>query len=263
MKTTSYFIGLLTCTTLLIAACKKEPGSGGNSAISGNVSGKIINSSGGNQAESEVTHVTIPDGSDIEDGEYILLNTPNNGTYYYVWFKWNNGVQPDPALAGRTGIQVTFDFTESNTTVATNTANAITAAVGGDFTVAVNSDILTLTNNSTGEVPDAEEFTQNISLDVANQGQSAISGGTSFVEGPIVDERVYLVYGEEDFYSESVRTDADGNYQFKGLNKGNYRIYTFSIDTLDPNGSLKQVEISAEITENKQVVQAPELYVVQ
>ena len=82
------------------------------------------------------------------------------------------------------------------------------------------------------------------------------------MEGPIVDERVYLIYGDEDYYSESVRTDANGDYQFKGLNRGTYRVYAFSGDTLNPGGMLQQVEVSSEIANKKEVVQAPALFVV-
>ena len=245
-----------------LTACKKEAGSGGTSSVTGNVSGRVYSDNNGSSAEKEVTQIIIPDGSDINDAEYILLNTPNNGSYYYVWFKWNNGVQPDPFLAGRTGIQVTYDFTESNTEIATNTAAAISSIAGSDFTVTVNNDIITLTNIAAGETPDADELSSNILVDVQNQGQGAIAGGSSYVEGPIVDERVYLIYGDDDFYSESVRTDASGNYQFTGLNRGNYRVYAFTADTLNPGGMLGQVEVAAEITEKKEVVQAPGLFVV-
>jgi hypothetical protein len=245
-----------------LTACKKDAGSGGTSSVAGNVSGRVYSGNSGSSAEKEVTQITIPDGSDIADGEYLLLNTPNNGLYYYVWFKWTSGVQPDPFLAGRIGIQVDFDFTQNNLTVATNTAAAIQAAVGTDFTVTINNDIITLTNNLAGEVPDADELTSNILVDIENQGESAVGGSSSYVEGPIVDERVYLIYGDEDYYSESVRTDANGDYQFKGLNRGTYRVYAFSGDTLNPGGMLQQVEVSSEIANKKEVVQAPALFVV-
>ena len=71
-----------------------------------------------------------------------------------------------------------------------------------------------------------------------------------------------LKYGTEHFYSESVRTDANGNYQFKGLTNGDYKIFAFSIDTLSPTLDLIEVEVSTTITEKKQVVTAPTLTIV-
>ena len=251
------FGGLISLT-----GCKKVEGSGGTSGINGTVTARTYSTTGGGTAEAEVTQITFPNGSDINDGEYVLINTPNGGTLYYIWFKWNNGVQPDPNLAGRTGIQVNFDFTESNATVAANTLASLNAVANADFTFFLNNDIITLHNNSTGEVTDAEELSSNILVDTQNQGGGATLGGSSFIDGPLVDERVYLVYGKETFYSESVRTDANGNYAFNNLNRGDYTVYAFSEDTLNPAGSMIQVETTATIANKKEVVTAANLFVV-
>jgi len=42
------------------------------------------------------------------------------------------------------------------------------------------------------------------------------------------EERVYLVYGDDDFYSQDVRTHHDGTFRFEYLNKGNYQVYAYS-----------------------------------
>ncbi|NRA12090.1 MAG: hypothetical protein HRT57_09075 [Crocinitomicaceae bacterium] len=245
-----------------LTACTKVEGSGGTSSVTGTVQGRTYSSSGGESAEQEITQAILPEGSAISDGDYILLNTPNGGTLYYVWFKWVNGVQPDPGLSGRTGIQVDFDFSESNTMVATSMLAALNANASADFTFSVNNDIITITNIATGEVADADELSSNILIDIQNQGGGATAGSSSFTEEPMVDERVYLIYGGEGFYSESVRTDADGNYQFTGLNRGNYTIYAFTEDTLNLGGTLTQVETTVNIAEKKQVVTASELYII-
>lgn len=255
-------IAILLGGLVSLTACKKEEGSGGTSAITGNVSGRTYSTNGGNSAEQEITQIIIPHGSDINDAEYVLLNTPNGGTLYYLWFKWNSGVQPDPGLAGRTGIQVTYDFTESNATVAANALAALNAAASTDFTFSLNNDIITLTNIATGEVTDADELSSNILIDIQNQGQGATAGGTSYVEGPVVDERVYLVYGDEGYYSESVRTDAEGNYRFSDLNRGTYTVFAFSEDTLNLGGTLTQVETTVEIVNKKEIVEAADLNIV-
>jgi hypothetical protein len=255
------FLFVLIGGTLLLSSCNKEAGSGGTSAITGNLTGKTYSSNGGANNEAEVTQITIPHGSNINDGEYILLNTPNGGTQYYLWFKWNNGVQPDPNLAGRTGIQVTFNFTESNSTVAANAVTAINNAASADYSVSLNNDIITLTNLTAGEVTDADELSDNLLVDIQNQGQSATGSSSSFIEGPIVDERVYIIYGEEEFYSDDVRTDENGNFQFRNLNRGTYTIFAFSEDTLNPGNQI-QVQTTVEINKKKEVVQAEALYVV-
>ena len=247
----------------VLLGCEKIEGSGGSSAITGNLSGRSYTFSNNSNEEQEITSITIPNGSNIEDGEYILLNTPNGGTLYYIWFKWDNGLAPSPNLSGRTAIQVSFSFTQDNTTVAQNMANAILNIAGEDFTVAVNNDIVTISNVQSGEVTDAEEFTQNITVDISNQGKDNTTEGTTFTEGPIVDNRVYLMYGDDAFYSEDTRSDAEGNYQFRNLNRGDYTVFAYSIDTLNPDDEPVAVMQSVIIKERKEIVQAPGIFIYQ
>ncbi|MDX2359311.1 MAG: carboxypeptidase-like regulatory domain-containing protein [Crocinitomicaceae bacterium] len=267
MKRITSIIGILLGGAILLSSCQKE-GPGGTSSISGNVSGEIITGNSGGSAEKEVTtvictHANGIDGSILDNSDYFLLNTPDGGTYYYVWYENTNWLGQDPSLSGRTGIKVTYSNNDSNLTIAGNTAVQIAAIAGTDFTVEVINDIVTITNTAVGEVPDADEVNTPFIVDVANQGKSAAGGSSSTIEAPIADERVYIIYGDEDTYSESVRTDADGNYQFKGLTKGDYTVFAFSVNTSDPNGLLMQVEQAVTITDNKQVVTAPELTIVQ
>ena len=83
---------------------------------------------------------------------------------------------------------------------------------------------------------------------------------------PMFDERVYIVYGDEESYGEYVRTDEDGFYQFKDLTKGNYSVYTYSADTSTAanyiNGLAIKDEIDVEITENNEIVEAPLIHII-
>jgi hypothetical protein len=112
-------------------------------------------------------------------------------------------------------------------------------------------------------VTDAEEFTQNITVDISNQGNDYTTEGATFTEGPIVDNRVYLIYGNDAFYSEDTRTDAEGNYQFRNLNRGNYTVFAYSIDTLHPDEEPYAVRHSVIINERKEIVQAPGIFIYQ
>lgn len=256
-------IALLLGGLVSLSSCKKEAGNGGTSAISGTVNGKKYSKGSNSSAEKEITQIIVPNGANIDDGDYILLNTPNNGTQYYVWFKWNNGVQPSPNLSGRTAIQVTYNFNESNSTVAANVASAINSIASADFSVAVSNDIIVLTNKAFGAVPDADELSSNLLVDIQNQGKSGSSVAGTFVEGPIVDERVYLVFGDDTYFSEDVRTDANGHYEFKGLNRGSYKVYALSNDTTSLINAMTMIETSVEIKDKKSVVEASELYIIQ
>lgn len=266
MKFKFLYSSVALITVFSLFSCKKVEGPGGNSSITGTVKGQYIIGST-SEARAEVTEITVThadgvDGSILENSAYFLLNTPNGGTYYYVWYENTNFPGQDPNLVGRTGIKVTYSNSESNVLIATNTAAAIQSIAGADFTVSRVADIVTVTNTSVGEVPDAEEVNTPFIVDVALQGKSAVSSSSLSPMGPIVDERVYLIYGEEDFYSESVRTDENGRYQFKDLTRGDYRVYTFSVDPNSTTGQLIRKEVGGSITDKKEVVEVADLTII-
>lgn len=42
------------------------------------------------------------------------------------------------------------------------------------------------------------------------------------------DERVYLIYGADDFYGDEIRTHYDGSYRFEHLYKGSYTVFAYT-----------------------------------
>ena len=55
---------------------------------------------------------------------------------------------------------------------------------------------------------------------------------TSFLgEYPAQDHYVYIVYGEHSGYDSRIKTDYEGNYQFRFLYPGKYTVYTYSLDS--------------------------------
>ncbi|MBL1281506.1 MAG: hypothetical protein COA33_014620 [Fluviicola sp.] len=234
-----------------LSSCKKIEGPGGRASISGNVSGVITNNS---TPTAETTTITCTPGAVIDDNDYWLINAAN-GNQYYIWYDNSNWVGGDPALSGRIGIKVDYNFSQSNAVIASNTSAAMNALASSDFTIVLNNDILTITNVGIGQVPDAEDMTSPMAIDVQTQGAGSTgSGSTATV--PIVDERVYIIYGDDDYYSDIARTDASGNYHFNYLEEGNYRLYAFSINT---NGIKEQIEVTVEIASKKEEAIAPDL----
>jgi hypothetical protein len=49
-------------------------------------------------------------------------------------------------------------------------------------------------------------------------------------EYPAQKEDVFIVYGEDDFYGNSVETNYNGVYEFEYLREGTYYIYAYSKD---------------------------------
>lgn len=252
-------IGLIAGCVLVLgtASCSKHAGSGGNSAIRGLVTG-YHTGSGDKDPSAEVTTVTFTEGAAVDDNDYWLLNSAG-GNQYYIWYDNTNWVGGDPVLTGRTGIKVVYDFYNTNSEMAANTLAQLNAMAGADFTFSIDNDIIVITDKQLGFVVDAEDMTTPFAIDVSTQGKSGTSG-TSGYNGPMVDQRVYLIYDDEEYYSESVRTDDKGEYEFKGLRKGNYRIFAFSKDTLSNTSS--RVEVTAEIGKNKSIVSAPDIVII-
>ncbi len=73
-------------------------------------------------------------------------------------------------------------------------------------------------------------------------------------EYPGYDEDVYIIYGDDGGYSDRTRANYNGEYEFKYLRKGKYKIYVYSKDkTLtQPSGETSVVK-EVEITEKKGV----------
>ena len=81
---------------------------------------------------------------------------------------------------------------------------------------------------------------------------------------PNVD--VYIVYGNESTFGDDQKTSFDGTYEFKYLQKGNYKIYAYSRDssgvatgqlnTYSPNVAIVK---SVEITERKQIAELDDI----
>ena len=76
--------------------------------------------------------------------------------------------------------------------------------------------------------------------------------GSQFVP----DEDVYIIYGEDFTFSDRIRTSYDGSFEFKYLQKGNYKIFVYSKDSTFANPSNKTTVLqNIEITKNKEIVE--------
>lgn len=104
----------------------------------------------------ETTKVTANAADDLIGEEYFTLSSPS--TDYYVWYDIENG-SIDPAVAGRTGIEVDILATDTAAEVATKTANAIAAKGGGTvFDVPTpTGSILTISNTVAGAATDTAD----------------------------------------------------------------------------------------------------------
>jgi hypothetical protein len=240
------FLKAFIVTTVLIgslSSCKKIAGPGGTSVIRGKVVG-INNSTG----EPETLDIIVKNGNDIEHGDYFLLNGVSEDALYYIWYNnptWvSNG---NPNLQGRIGIQVNFNYSDSNLDVANATFAAMNAVISSEFTVTQNNDIISLIALTNVEIADADNGTTNFNVDVTNQGASDVNGN----EAAITEERVYLIYGDGEVFNDIARTGADGVFTFEGLQVGKYKLYALSKDSL--TGEKKPIYKEIEISEKASI----------
>ena len=226
---------------VMFVSCNKGPGPGGTASISG----KIVeqNHSFG---EEEITEVIFTSGEEVEHGEYWVLNNPIGSIQYYIYYDNPTWISDaDPNLAGRNGIPVSFNYSDSNVEIAENTKTALEGAVSGTFDFELNVDILTINALVLGDAPDADEMTSPFEISTRQQGNLSLLSNIA----PASDVRCYLIYGDQNVAGDVTRTDASGNFIFNNLRKGDYTLEFISKDTI--NGGEIIIEKNLTILENK------------
>lgn len=233
---------LAIISLFLLGSCNKV-GPGGTSSVQGKITGAEYS-----EPRTEITEVIISNGSQVEHGDYWVFNSTDTSHYYYVWY--NNPtwvINGDPQLNGRTGIEVSFNYSDSNTEVAQNTLTAI-QNLASEITVELINDILRITNINAGDVPDADKVNSPFEVNISQQGRDSDWGDSV----GLVDEKVYISYGNNVLYDDQIRSGENGTFSFNGLTKGQYTVFCFSTDTV--NFQQIKKEVSVEITSKKSVV---------
>lgn len=108
--------------------------------------------------------------------------------------------------------------------------------------------------------------------------KEAGEGGTGSIEGRVFkinynetmnrvvdttlaeEEDIYIMYGDDELYNNRSRTNFDGKYIFKYLQKGNYTIYAYSRNPKDPNKNIA-VKVKVEIKNKGNKALAGDIYI--
>lgn len=77
------------------------------------------------------------------------------------------------------------------------------------------------------------------------------------------EEDVYIIYGDDEIYSDDFKTHFDGSYHFQYLREGKYTIFAYSKDLsrTSPSG-LIPVKVEVEITGKNQTVEAEDIVII-
>ncbi len=91
-------------------------------------------------------------------------------------------------------------------------------------------------------------------------GYDINSAGRILDSGYVGDTRVYIAYGNHTWADDDVRTSYNGEYAFRGLQKGKYTLWVFSQCDTCPF-DLNYVKKEVEITSNKQELVVPDFII--
>ena len=161
----------------------------------------------------EVTTITCrPDESGSLQSKYFFINTVEVDTTinvgykiveYYVWMDVSSGGS-DPAISGKTGIEVDIATDNNAATVATAVKNALHALA--NFSATIDSNVVTVTNANKGAVTDASDNNTNNAIAVTTQGTGQLTGNIKYPE----DQVLYFIRGDHlslvTTYSSSAET---------------------------------------------------------
>jgi hypothetical protein len=129
------------------------------------------------------TWTTVDNTANALEDTYLDLNVIGYDFaegLYYVWF--NGGTGTDPAVSGKTGIEVTISSGDSAAVVASAIKTAIDTADIPCF-VSVSGDVVTIENQVQGAITgETDSGSTGFSLEVGTVGLSVELGGTS---GPL------------------------------------------------------------------------------
>ncbi|MFT5780532.1 MAG: hypothetical protein ACI837_003494 [Crocinitomicaceae bacterium] len=77
------------------------------------------------------------------------------------------------------------------------------------------------------------------------------------------EERVYIMYGDNEVYDDDMRTNFDGAFEFNFLKKGNYTIFVYSEDTtFTVPGGLEPIFYEFEITDKKETIDLGDITII-
>ncbi len=126
-----------------------------------------------NAADVDTTQVvttTVAGVASAVEGTYFILSSPT--VAYYAWF--NAGNSTDPAPVGKTGIAITYTYSDSANTMADNIASALDALAS---LISANpaAAVVTITNATKGAAVDIGAGTSGLAVAITNQGTTSVA----------------------------------------------------------------------------------------
>jgi len=71
-------------------------------------------------------------------------------------------------------------------------------------------------------------------------------------EYPASEERIYIIYGDNAYFANEVKTNYDGSFRFEFLYKGDYQIFVYS-ECLACPGGVEPLFVDIKLTQHKEI----------
>jgi len=213
-------------------ACTQEEGSGGNSHIKGCLIEKVYNHDFSlllEERPAKDCDVFLLYGEQKSVGDDVKTSFTGDFNFQYLW----------------PGSYKLYYFSQDSS----------------DF--GLEKEVVThieLSNNQTYDLDtlycfstlDWDEGTSSIKGKVLETNYKT-NGQVKYFNQPALDKDVYLLYGNSTAPVERIRTSYDGSFEFKGLIKGNYKVFVLSED-ISEKTDLIPVLKETTINEDGQVI---------
>lgn len=198
----------------------------------------------------EITRVTLPSAAAITGSPYWLINAAGDTTEYYVWYD-KDGTGVDPALVGKTGIEVDISTGDSAAVVANATAAAIDALTTLDATASGNK--VTISTTGFAETTDATSGTMpsSFSVEILQQGRrtfvEAINPAAVTQTGVSITDVLEIHRPQIKFWEYEATLDGDKFFitdPFAGVSNvgGNTILKVINRDTIIVSGTKADTE---------------------
>lgn len=77
---------------------------------------------------------------------------------------------------------------------------------------------------------------------------------------PAPEERVYIIYGDNAYFADEIKTNYDGSFRFEFLYKGDYQLFVYSECLACPAG-VEPLFVDIELQERKEIFETDTIYV--
>lgn len=245
-----FFSSIAVYSTLLIlvsnSGCKKDAGQGGAATIKGkllvsNYNSQVTPVGDDDGAAGETVYILYGDNTIPDDNE----KTSYDGTFEFKYL--------------RKGTYTIFAYSlDKSSAIPVETIVSRTIEIKDKKEVADLSDFIIFREADKG-------------------GNSTIKGRVYLRDYDLAftslqneyykpDEDVFLVFGTDTIYDEDSKSGNNGWYQFDGLRKGIYQVYSYTVDSAGIVGgknSPPKIPIikTVEIRSNKETVEAPTIVI--